>query len=207
LSFGFKDLVKSGTNFPSGPSGKLPASAKLVAALVLVMAVALMPRRPDPLYWLPTALLAATWAGTRMPFAHAWTRLLVVEPFVLAIALLSLVRPESAPIFFAAIIKSNLCLMTMLLLTFTTPFPELLQVLRRCRVPTAMLTTLALMVRYLPVLAEESRRMQRARASRTFTRRRRVAWASLGAVAGQLFARTADRAERIYLAMCARGWK
>jgi len=186
---------------------RLPAAAKLAGALALVLTVALMPRRPDPLYWLPTALLAAVWAGTRMPFSHALKRLAVVEPFVLAIALLTLVRPESAPIFFAAIIKSNLCLLAMLLLTFTTPFPELLQVLRRCRVPSAMLTTLALMVRYLPVLAEESRRMQRARASRTFTRRRRVVWASLGTVAGQLFARTADRAERIYLAMCARGWK
>ncbi len=199
--------MKSGTNFPPGPAGKLPASAKLAASLLVVVAVALMPRRPDSLYWLPAALLAVTWAWTRMPCSHVWTRLVVVEPFVLAIALLSLVRPESAPIFFAAIIKSNLCLLTMLLLTFTTPFPELLQVLRRGRVPPAMLTTLALMVRYLPVLAEESRRMQRARASRTFTRRRRVVWTSLGAVAGQLFARTADRAERIYLAMCARGWK
>ena len=192
---------------PDSQSARLPAGAKLAAALAVVVAVALMPRRPDPLYWLLTGVLAAAWVWTRMPFSHAWTRLLVVEPFVLAIALLSLVRPESAPIFFAAIIKSNLCLLAMLLLTFTTPFPELLQVLRRCRVPSAMLTTLALMVRYLPVLAEESRRMQRARAGRTFTPQRRVAWASLGAVAGQLFARTADRAERIYLAMCARGWK
>jgi cobalt/nickel transport system permease protein len=175
--------------------------------LVLVVAVALMPRRPDALYWLPTALLAVAWAWTRMPLRHAWTRLVVVEPFVLAIALLSLLRPESAPVFFAAIIKSNLCLVAMLLLTFATPFPELLQVLRRCRVPAAMLTILALMVRYLPVLAEESRRMQRARASRSFTRKRRLTWVSLGAVAGQLFGRTADRAERLYLAMCARGWR
>ena len=199
--------MSHGTASQPNSARGFPAGAKLAAALAVVVAVALMPRRPDPLYWLPTGVLAAAWVWTRMPFSHAWARLLVVEPLVLAIALLSLVRPESAPIFFAAIIKSNLCLLAMLLLTFTTPFPELLQVLRRCRVPSAMLTTLALMVRYLPVLAEESRRMQRARAGRTFTPQRRVAWASLGAVAGQLFARTADRAERIYLAMCARGWK
>jgi cobalt/nickel transport system permease protein len=63
------------------------------------------------------------------------------------------------------------------------------------------------MYRYLPVLAEESRRMQRARASRTFSRQRRVAWRSLTTILGRLFVRSADRAERIYLAMCARGWK
>jgi cobalt/nickel transport system permease protein len=70
-----------------------------------------------------------------------------------------------------------------------------------------MLSTLALMFRYLPLLAEETRRMERARASRTFRRRRRLGWQSLAAILGQLFIRTADRAERIYLAMCARGWK
>ena len=70
-----------------------------------------------------------------------------------------------------------------------------------------MLTTLALMYRYLPVLAEEARRMERARASRTFSRKRRIVWQNLGAVVGRLFVRTTDRAERIYLAMCARGWR
>jgi cobalt/nickel transport system permease protein len=64
-----------------------------------------------------------------------------------------------------------------------------------------------LMCRYLPVLAEESRRMQRARASRTFSSKRTLAWQNLTTVIGQLFIRSADRAERIYLAMCARGWK
>jgi cobalt/nickel transport system permease protein len=95
----------------------------------------------------------------------------------------------------------------MLLLTWTTPFHEILQELRRCYMPTVMVTTLALMYRYFPVLAEESRRMQRARASRTFSARRGIAWHTLGTIIGQLFVRSADRAERIYLAMCARGWK
>ena len=95
----------------------------------------------------------------------------------------------------------------MILLTFTTPFYEILEALRRVRFPALMLTTLALMYRYLPVLGEESRRMQRARASRTFGPSHLVQWKSLTAIVGQLFIRSAERAERIYLAMCARGWK
>jgi energy-coupling factor transporter transmembrane protein EcfT len=43
--------------------------------------------------------------------------------------------------------------------------------------------------------------------SRTFTRRRRVRWQTLATVVGQLFVRASERAERIYDAMCARGWK
>jgi cobalt/nickel transport system permease protein len=57
------------------------------------------------------------------------------------------------------------------------------------------------------VLADESERMRRARASRTFTRGRRFQWQTLASVAGLLFVRAAERAERIYAAMCARGWK
>ena len=95
----------------------------------------------------------------------------------------------------------------MLLLTWTTPFHDILGELRRLRLPAVMLTTLALMYRYLPVLAEESARMQRARASRTFSSRRGLAWRNLTDILGQLFIKSTERAERIYLAMCSRGWK
>lgn len=186
---------------------RAPAGCKLAGALVIVAGTALLPRRLDALYLVPTTAVAVAWLLGRMPLAHTARRLVLVEPFILGMALLSLLRPGGAPVFLATLVKSNLCIVTLLLLTWTTPFPEILQVLRRLRVPAVMLTTLALMIRYLPVLAEETTRMQRARASRTFSRRRRLAWRNLTTIAGQLFVRTADRAERIYLAMCARGWR
>ncbi len=180
---------------------------KLGAAMIIVTGIVLLPRRPDALYWAPTALLLMLWPCSRMPLAYALRRLLIAEFFILGIALLSLLSPSAAPLFLVTLLKSNLCVFTMLLLTWTTPFHEILLVLRRLRLPPVMLTTLALMYRYLPVLAEESRRMQRARASRTFSRRRGIAWRNLTTIIGRLFVRSADRAERIYLAMCARGWK
>jgi cobalt/nickel transport system permease protein len=186
---------------------KISPRLKLVVALVLITVTALLPRRPDLLYLIPAAVLAVLWPLSAMPLAYAWRRLLVVQIFVLGIALLPLINPSSTPIVLAAIIKSNLCIFTLVLLTWTTPFYDILQELRRLRLPGVMLTTLTLMYRYLPVLVEESRRMQRARASRTFSRRRRLAWQNLSTIIGQLFVRSADRAERIYLAMCARGWK
>jgi cobalt/nickel transport system permease protein len=142
-----------------------------------------------------------------MPLRFAIRRLLVAEVFIIGIALLSLVRPAATPIFLSALLKSNLCVLAMLLLIWTTPFQEILHELRAWHLPSVMLTTLALMYRYLPVLGEETRRMSRARASRSFSTRRRLTWQNLGLVLSQLFIRSADRAERIYLAMCARGWK
>jgi cobalt/nickel transport system permease protein len=187
--------------------GRVSPRIKLVAALVLVGFIALLPRRPDALYLIPSGILAVLWPLSRMPPGYALRRLLVAEVFIMGIALLSLFSPQAAPIFLSTFFKSNLCVLTMLLLTWTTPFEDMLHELRRLRFPLVMLTTLALMCRYLPVLREESRRMSRARSSRTFTTRRRLAWQNLALILGQLFIRTADRAERIYLAMCARGWK
>jgi cobalt/nickel transport system permease protein len=189
------------------PLASVPPRFKLLAIVALITVTALLPRHPDKVYWAPAAILLVLWPFCRMPLWYTLQRLLVVEFFILGIALLSVLSPSARPFFFSALLKSNLCVLAMLLLTWTTPFQEILQELRRLRLPSVMLTTLALMYRYLPVLAEESRRMQRARASRTFSHRRRLAWHNLTLIIGQLFIRSAERAERIYLAMCARGWK
>mgnify|MGYP005841477527 CR=1 FL=1 len=186
---------------------RLSPGLKLGATLAVVVAVVLMPRRPDGVYLLPAALLLGLWPLARLPLSFALRRMIVAEFFILGMALLTLLAPDAMPIFLAALIKSNLSIFAMVLLIWTTPFQSLLQQLRRMGLPGVMVTTLALMYRYLPVLAEESNRMQRARAGRTFSPARRLAWHTLTLIIGQLFVRAADRAERIYLAMCARGWR
>jgi cobalt/nickel transport system permease protein len=126
---------------------------------------------------------------------------------VLGVAGLMLFQPGGGKIFAVVMFKANLCLLTTVLLANTTPFTELVRVLQRLRVPWLFVTTLTLMHRYLFVLRNEAERMRRARASRTFTRGRRFQWQALSSVVGQLFVRASERAERIYNAMCARGWK
>ena len=186
---------------------RAPARLKLLSAFVLILGTVLLPRKPHLSYLVPAGLLLLLWLPARMPLGYTLRRLLVVEWFILGIALLTLLAPASLPLFLSALLKSNLCVLTMLLLTWTTPFQDILRELRRMRFPGVMLTTLALMYRYLPLLGEESRRMQRARACRTFSRGRFFAWQNLAAIVSRLFIRSSERAERIYLAMCARGWK
>ena len=84
---------------------------------------------------------------------------------------------------------------------------DLLDVLKRWHVPALLVTTLALMYRYLFLLIDEAERMNRARASRTFIAGRRRSWRALGSLIGQLGVRSTERAERIYAAMRARGWR
>jgi cobalt/nickel transport system permease protein len=189
------------------PVHRLSAEAKLSAALALILATVLTPF-VAPLFFATLAVfLIAVACASRIPPGFLIKRLLLLEPLVLGMALLAWLQPNGGLVFARIIVKSTLCLFTMILLSNTTPFSELLGVLRRVRFPALMITTLALMHRYLFVLVDETARMQHARASRTFTKRKPHAWESLGTVIGQLFVRSTERAERIYAAMCARGWK
>jgi cobalt/nickel transport system permease protein len=146
-------------------------------------------------------------AASLIPGAFLIKRVLLLEPIVLGVAVLSLLQPNGGWIFLGLVARSSLCIVSLTLLANTTPLGEMLRVMQQLKLPAILITTVALMHRYLFVLLEESQRMRRARASRTFRKSQRSAWTSLATVAAQLFVRSTDRAERVYAAMCARGWK
>lgn len=186
---------------------RLPALLKVSLAIACVLAIVLLPRAAWLAYAGVALALLAVAAASRIPLAALGRRLLVVEPFALGIALLAFVQPHGARIALTLLARSTLCLFGMVLLTSTTRFVDLLRALRQLRLPALLLTTLALMHRYLFLLFEEMSRLRRARRSRSFAIGRRRAWRTSANIASQLFVRTSERAERIYLAMAARGWK
>ena len=189
------------------PIHRLPALVKLAGALVSVAVVLLVPRsRP----WLlgGVAMLLVVAAGlSRIPPGFLLRRLLLLEPLVAGVALLALFQSGGWPLFGFLIARCTLCLLTMVLLANTTPFSDLLRLLKKARMPALLITTLALMYRYIFVLVDEAQRMQRARLSRTFAERRNWEWRTPATVVSQLFVRSSERAERIHGAMCARGWQ
>lgn len=184
-----------------------PAALKAAAALAIIL-ITVVPSRP-PVY-LPAGIAAVLLAlifASRIPPFFFLKRVLFFEPFILTVAALALFQPAGLMKFGILIVKSTLSLVTVILLANTTPFHELLRVLRRIHVPPVLVTLLALMYRYIFVLADEMQRMRRARRSRTFGDRRERTWVLLSRIVGQLFLRSTERAERIYAAMSARGWK
>jgi cobalt/nickel transport system permease protein len=186
---------------------RLPAGVKAGGALAFVLAVVLQPRVSWPAYGAAAALLLLFAGLSRIAPTALARRLLLVEPFAIGVALLSLLQPDGARVFAATLTRSTLCLFSMVLLSSTTRFSAILRVLWAMRVPSLLVTTLALMHRYLFVLAEEAGCMARARRSRAFRHDRASAWRSSASVIAHLFVRSSERAERIYAAMCARGWK
>jgi cobalt/nickel transport system permease protein len=191
----------------TSPVHRWPAAVKLGGALILIVGTVLCPL-PFTVWFIGTGLLLLLVAGlSRLSPLFLLRRLLVLSPFVLGVALVNALEPAARATFLGIALKSVLCLLTVILVSNTTPFSDILRVLQRLRVPALLITTMALMHRYLFVLADEAERMRRARASRTFHLGRRRHWQTLATVVGQLFVRASERAERIYDAMCARGWK
>jgi cobalt/nickel transport system permease protein len=186
---------------------RLPAAGKLWAALAIIVGSVLVPWGWHAWFIGVSALLLLVAGLSRVGLWFLLRRLLLLSPFVLGVVLVNALQAAVPGAWLALAARSAICLFTVVLLSNTTPFGKVLAALRSARVPALLVTTLALMHRYLFVLLDESERMRRARASRTFERQRRMRWHLLGTVVGQLFVRASERAERIYAAMCARGWK
>ena len=189
------------------PVHRLPAALKLGVALAAIVGTVLAPLDFTGWFLGVAALLLAAIVLSGISPWFLFKRLLVLSPFVLGVALVNALQPASRAGWQGVAVRGGLCLLTVVLVSNTTPFGEILRVLKKVRVPGLLVTTMALMHRYLFVLADESERMRRARGSRTFTRQRHFYWRTLATVVGQLVIRASERAERIYDAMCARGWK
>ena len=186
---------------------RLSPEVKLLGAVAFVVTIAVQSATAWRVFACAGALLVFGAVLSRLSFKELLIRLLRVEPFALGTALLALTQKGGLIIFCGLLLKSTLCLLCMILLSTTTRFSEILSVLRRLRVPALLITTLALMHRYLFLLADETVRLSRARKSRTFGKGRVSAWRSSATVIALLFVRASERAERVYDAMCARGWK
>jgi len=189
------------------PVHRLPAIVKLGVALLVIIVTVLLSIEEKSWFIAVGILLVLAACLSRIPILFLLKRLLLLAPFVLGVALINAFEPSTRGTWVGVAVKSTLCLFTVILVSNTTPFSKILRVLKMVRVPALLITTIALMHRYIFVLADEAVRMNRARASRTFVRGRRFQWRTVATVVGQLFVRASERAERIYDAMCARGWK
>jgi cobalt/nickel transport system permease protein len=210
---------------------RLDPRVKVIVTVLFVLSNLLIPDGAWVGFVLALAmvLIITHWAG--LPWNFALKRSLIVLPFTLAAVTIVFATPGAALasihigpwtltptdaglIRFASIIlRSLLSVQMAILLTATTPFPDLIHALRHLRLPQPLVATLSFMYRYLFVLSEETTRLLRARRARSAQQpglrsggpllwRARVA----GNMVGQLFLRSLERGDRVYQAMLARGY-
>jgi cobalt/nickel transport system permease protein len=189
------------------PVHRLPPTLKLGIAVALIVSTVIVPISAVWYFVSCVLFLFCVILLGRLPLRFVAVRLLTLEPLVAGVAILSLMQHDGLFILIRILVKANICLLAMVLLSNTTPFSGILDVLRSLRVPPLLVTVLALMYRYVFLLIDQSERMTRARKSRTFIPRRGGRWKLAAGIVGHLFVRSTERAERIYAAMTARGWR
>ncbi|MBN1979849.1 MAG: cobalt ECF transporter T component CbiQ [Anaerolineae bacterium] len=219
---------------------RLDARVKLVLAVGFIVSTALTPDGAWLAYALLAGLALGVIAASRLGAGFVLRRSLVALPFALAAvtvmfttggeALLAVrvfggdlsITDAGLARFVGILLKSWLSVQAAVVLTASTPFPDLLRAMRSLRLPKVLVAVIGFAYRYIFVIADEVTRMMRARAARsgtlslpkggTLSVDRRpggsVFWRArvTGGMAGSLFLRSIERSERIYDAMVARGY-
>ncbi len=188
---------------------RIDARWKIVAAVLLVVVTVCVPRGYWPAYVVLGSLAVGVYTVARLPVGYLLRRLAVAMPLVVLVAAgAPLSRGLDGGFEFAAlvVVRALLALTFMVTLVGTTPFDKLLGGVEWLGMPRTLVWVLAFMYRYMFVLADELARMRQAKAARTFRRSWWMEFQTLGSFVGVLFVRAFERAERVYAAMCARGW-
>lgn len=180
------------------PIHRLDPRAKLLGLLsVTLIAVS---STAWPMHAACAAALLAVAAAARIgpPVIVRRARLILLP--VLLVALF-------APTSFATVgAKAVIGTVSAVLLGATTSFPDVLHALERLRTPRLLVLIAAFMYRYLFTIVDEVQRMRAALTARGYAPRHALQVQALGRVATALFLRTYERAERVHLAMLARGF-
>ena len=198
---------------------RLPAEAKVLATIVVVLAVVSTPREQVWAFGLHLVVLLALVVVTRLPPGAVLRRMRIEIPFLLFAVLLPIVGrgprvsvgalPLSEEGLWAGwniAAKGTLGVLAAIVLSSTTPVAELLRGVERLRAPKVMVAIAGFMVRYLDVVVGEAGRMRVARVSRGDDPRWLWQARATAATAGTLFVRSYERGERVHLAMLARGY-
>lgn len=211
---------------------RLDPRVKVVVVVIFILSNALLPDGSWAAYVLMGLFVFVAARLAQIPFGFIFKRSLLVLPFLLAALTIVFTLPGTAVFSFqlgtwtftatdaglvrfsSIVVRSWLSVLAAIWLTATTPFPDLMHALRHLHVPQLLVAIISFMYRYLFVMADEARRLLRAREARSarlpnhssggsFWWRARTA----GNMVGQLFLRSFERSDRVYNAMLARGYR
>lgn len=152
-----------------------------------------------------------------LPVAPILKRILLVEPFIIGIGILNPLFDHQMVLlgtvaisrgwitFFDIFIKCGLTVAVSIQLIATTGIDNIGVALRMLKIPKLFVLQILLTYRYISVLIEEVSRMLVAYSLKA-PNQKGISTNVWGSFAGQLLLRTIDRANRVYEAMCLRGF-
>ena len=187
---------------------RLPVKFKIIFCLAFIILVAAMPIRIKFAFLFYSVIIISLIILSRIPWIFFLKRVLVILPFVVLVAIsVPFIQKDGWTIFFNCLIKAVLIILCLILLIQTTRFHRLLNALSELKVPGFIIMLLSFMYRYLFLVEDEILRKKRALESRNVGKKDWQVFKSIANMTGSLFIHSYERAERIYLAMCARGYR
>lgn len=208
------DLLANGTTFIHN----LDARAKVLVTGLFIIFVVSFGRYELaallPFFVFPAAMIALS----NLPARLIARKIALLCPFVLIIGIFNPIIDREIMVnfgsvgisggwvsFISIIVKSILTVGAALVLVGVTGFTAICMALERLGVPKVFAVQLLFLYRYIFVLAEEAGRASMARKLRSCGNKG-LGIASYGSMVGHLLLRTWQRADRIHMAMLARGF-
>jgi cobalt/nickel transport system permease protein len=205
---------------PRSPIHRLDPRAKLLGFTLITLVAVSTPLAAWPALAACATALVAVAVLARVSPRTLWSRARLVLPLVLFVGVFVPFARAGAPVdlgpvtvsregletFATVSAKAIVGTLSAVLLGATTSFPDVLHALERLRAPRLLVLIAAFMYRYLFTIVDEVSRMRAALAARGYAPRTALQAQAIGRVATALFLRTYERAERVHLAMLARGW-
>ena len=208
------------------PVHRLDPRTKLLLVLLFIVAVVITPAGGWLVFSAYFGLLAVVFTASGLPPGYVVKRSLIILPFVLLLGLINVFTRPGAEvtgldifnwhlgvtdiglIFIGTLLlKSWLAVLALILLSSTTPLPNLLKGIERLGAPKVLVMIMSFMYRYIFLLIDEVLRMKQARDSRSAGNTSNLAQAkTVGNMIGILFIRSYERGERVYGSMVARGF-
>lgn len=197
---------------------RLDARAKVLVTLVFIVSVVSV-NKYELSALLPFFIFPAVMVSRgNIPAMFVAKKVVLVIPFALVIGIFNplfdqdpLVRLGSLSIsggwisYFSVIVRALLTVSASIILVSVTGFAAICRALEQLGAPQVFAVQLLFLYRYIFVLMEEGSRLSRARDLRSFGGNGR-GMRPYGSLIGNLLLRTWERAERIHVAMLARGF-
>lgn len=197
---------------------RLDARAKVLVTLVFILCVVSWDRYELtallPFFIFPVVMISMS----GFPPLFLLRKIILLCPFILAVGIFNPVFDREillqlGPVgisggwlsFASILVRSVLTVGAAFILVGVTGFTSVCQALERLGMPKVFAVQLLFLYRYIFVLAEESGRASRARELRSCGKKGQGI-SSFGSLVGHLLLRTWQRAERIHVAMLARGF-
>ena len=189
---------------------KLPAPARLVLTLAVILCAGLIPLEfwPAQGFLMGVVFIGLSLAGVTMGYLLRRLALFIPMLIILGLSVPATQSNEAAWNWTLSLwLRCLVSFLAGLWLINVLPYRELLATLRRMRCPLVLVAMLGFMYRYTFILWDELHRLRNARAARDFGQKSRWRdWSADAQMIGLLLVRAMERAERTHRAMLARGW-